>query len=73
MAVAARKITVPLDEALGCRALLEDASGAGKSDEQVVEDALMVSSDSSHADTSTFDLAEPSLTKVSTEAWSLAR
>jgi hypothetical protein len=40
--MAARKITVPLDEALVRRARLEDVSGAGKSDEQVVEDALMV-------------------------------
>lgn len=40
--MAVRKITVPLDEALVRRARLEDASGAGKSDEQVVEDALMV-------------------------------
>jgi hypothetical protein len=42
MVMVARKITVPLDEALVRRARLEDASGADKSDEQVVEDALMV-------------------------------
>jgi hypothetical protein len=40
--MAVRKITVPLDEALVRRARLEDASGAGKSDEEIVEDALMV-------------------------------
>ncbi len=40
--MAVRKITVPLDEALVRRARLEDAGGMGKSDEQVVEDALSV-------------------------------
>ena len=42
MAMAVHKITVPLDEALVRRARLEDVGGAGKSDEQVVEDALAV-------------------------------
>jgi hypothetical protein len=41
-AMAVRKITVLLDEEFVRRARLEDASGAGKSDEQIVEDALMV-------------------------------
>lgn len=41
MTMAVRKITVPLDQALVRRARLEDASGADKSDEEVVEDALM--------------------------------
>jgi hypothetical protein len=40
--MAVRKITVPLNEALVRRARLEDAGGMGKSDEQVVEDALSV-------------------------------
>lgn len=40
--MAVRKITVPLDEELVRRARLEDAHGAEKSDEQVVEDALAV-------------------------------
>jgi hypothetical protein len=40
--MAVRKITVPLDEALVRRARLGDAGGVGKSDEQVVEDALSV-------------------------------
>jgi hypothetical protein len=40
--MAVSKITVPLDEALVRRTRLEDAGGMGKSDEQVVEDALSV-------------------------------
>lgn len=38
----ATKITVPLDEALVRRTRHEDAAGAEKTDEQVVEDALSV-------------------------------
>jgi hypothetical protein len=38
----ASKITVPLDEEIVRRARLEDAAGAEKTDEQIVEDALSV-------------------------------
>jgi len=40
--MAARKVNVMLDEDVICRVRRQDASEAGKSDAQVVEDALAV-------------------------------